>query len=662
MCGIAGIFNSTAPVDESLLRSMIAALRHRGPDGVGVFTDDRVGLAHARLSIIDLAGGAQPMCNEDGSVWISFNGEIFNHVELREELVKKGHRFATRSDTEVIIHLYEEEGEDCVHKLNGQWAFALWDKRRREVFLSRDRMGILPLFYTKAGGSFLWASEVKALFAHPLVDRELDLAALEETFTFWVPLPPRTIFQNVRQLPPGSSLTVKDGEVRVREYWRPDFGATIVAPTSRDEQRLGEELLELITDATRLRLRADVPVGSYLSGGLDSSLITALARNVHSGPLRSFSVTFDRCDLDESEYQHEVSAYLGTSHEALRASDEQLAAAFPEVIRHTETPVLRTAPAPLFLLSRRVRESGFKVVLTGEGSDEIFGGYDIYKENKIRRFWAAQPDSRLRPLLLKRLYPYMPSLQAQSGVYLRQFFLPADLQNPFDSHAPRWDLTTGLKLLFNERVQNELRGNDSWAVMRDAVPEQFYSWDALSRAQYLETRFLLPGYILSSQGDRMAMAHSVELRPPMLDHRVVEFALKLPARMKLKVLSEKYLLKRVASRLLPDRVVHRPKQPFRSPDGSSFFAGAAEDYVFDALSADAIKSAGLFDPAKIGTLVNKFRSGRASGTRDNMALVGVLSTQLLVRTMATTPSLNPDHGVIKFPRADQSAPVATTRC
>ena len=633
MCGIAGILKDRGLADRSALVPMIDALRHRGPDGTGIFTDGAVGLGHARLSIIDIAGGRQPMCNEDGSLWITCNGEIFNHVELRHYLVNKGHLFSTRSDTEVILHLYEEEGEDCVHRLNGQWAFAIWDARKHQLMLSRDRMGILPLFYTRTHDAYLWSSEIKGLFAHPSVDRTLDLEALNQIFTFWVPLPPSTPFKNVHQIPPGCSARISGGEIKVYEYWRQDFSGS---PDNVSEDELAEQLLHLLNDATRIRLRSDVPVGCYLSGGIDSSFVTALAKNSHTGPLRSFSVTFDRPDLDESCYQQTVSTSLGTDHESVRASDEQLATIFPDVIRHAEMPLLRTAPAPLFLLSKLVHESGFRVILTGEGSDEVFGGYDIFKESKIRHFWATQPNSTRRPLLLKRLYPYMPGIQSQSATSLQRFFKPGDRDNPFDSHTPRWELTSGLKLLFSDRVKDELRGAEAIDSLHESMPGEFFTWEPLSRAQYLESRFLLPGYILSSQGDRMAMAHGVEARHPLLDHRVVEFASHLPSRMKLKVLKEKYLLKKIASRFLPDEIVNRPKQPFRAPDGSSFFEGSMKDYVLDALSPQSISQVGLFDPPRVTTLVKKFLRKEASSVRDNMALVGVLSSQLLVQLLAVS--------------------------
>ena len=590
MCGIAGILNlDGTPAEASLLRGMIQVLRHRGPDDNGVYADAAVGLAHARLSIVDLSSGHQPMKNADGSLWITFNGEIFNHVELRETLARKGHVFATTSDTEVILHMYAEAGEDCVRHFNGQWAFAIWDARKRKLFLSRDRLGIRPLFYARTARTFVFGSEIKALLMHPGVERRLDLVALSQIFTFWWCLPPRSIFQNVLELPPGHSLTVERGDITVRRHWQIEFG---IEPNGHaDVGACAEQLRGLLLDATRLRLRADVPVAAHLSGGLDSAVVAALTRKVNDTPLKTFSITFEDPELDESVFQNEAVRRLGTEHQTVHCSTEDIGREFPDVIWHTETPILRTAPAPLFRLSRLVREHGYKVVLTGEGSDEILGGYDIYKEAKIRPCAAPsssvlpggsrdrrrrpaavsrprsshlliflvikiQPPTKLRPLLLRKLYPYMRDLQRQPDSYLKAFFRvrPQDLASPFFSHLPRWELTGKLQMFFSRDVRAALRSYDPCAELEQQLPKDYARWDPFCQAQYLEAAYLLPAYILSSQGDRVAMAHAVEGRSPFLDHRVVEFAAQLPPHLKMKVLDEKHLLKRCTTDLVPASV------------------------------------------------------------------------------------------------------------
>ena len=633
MCGIAGLFNlDGAPVAPGSLRGMIRMLGHRGPDHTGIYSQNGAGLAHARLSIIDLASGHQPMCNEDSSIWITFNGEIFNYLELKEELLARGHTFATRSDTEVILHLYEEKGEECVQYLNGQWAFAIWDNQRRRLFLSRDRVGVRPLFYTQTGKTFLFGSEIKAIFANPAVSREIDFTGLDELFTYWCTIPPTTLFRNVHELPPGHSMTVDAGGIATWPYWDLEFAVLPAVVDPRHEASYAEQLLDLLADATKIRLRSDVPVGAYLSGGLDSTITTSLVKKVANAKLRTFSISFDNAEFDESTFQNEAVHFLDTEHQDLRCTKNQIAEVFPEVIWHTEKPVLRTAPAPLYLLSRLVRNSGFKVVVTGEGADEMFGGYDIFKEAKIRRFWESHPDSKMRPLLLRRLYPYLQNIQNQPDAYRKAFFhinVDPKLQ-PFFSHVPRWQLTSKLKMFFSNEVRAQISADDTYCKVRKGLPKSYPSWTSFSQSQYLETKYLLPGYILSSQGDRMAMAHSVESRFPFLDHRVVEFASKLPASLKMKVLNEKYLLKRCAKGLIPPSIANRHKQPYRAPEACSFLEPAARAYLDDLLSPEQIRRDGIFDAPAVTMLVNKFRKGAAIGTKDNMGLVGIISTQLLV--------------------------------
>ena len=631
MCGIAGMLKFGGErAERDQLCEMIATIRHRGPDANGIHVSGAAGLAHARLSIIDLECGAQPMSTIDGRLWITFNGEIFNYIELREKLASKGHQFATRSDTEVILNAYREYGEDCVRQFNGQWAFGLWDAAEQKLFLSRDRAGVRPLFYTQTADRFLFASEIKALLACPQVRRELDPRGMDELFTFWAPVPPRTVFRDIYQLPPGHSLTVKDGRATTKQFWSVPY-VSEAETRNGNEREATAELLQLLEDATRIRLRSDVPVGAYLSGGLDSSLTTALVRKIAGSRLRSFSITFEDAEFDESSYQQEASSFLGTQHSNISCSRADIARVFPEVIRHTEQPVLRTAPVPMFLLSQLVHDSGFKVVLTGEGADEVLGGYDIFKEAKIRRFWARNLQSRWRPLLLKRMYPYLQDLQRQSAANLKHFFRVSaeDAASPFFSHLPRWELTGRLKLLFSADFRAAIGEFDAIGELEENLPDEFQSWPHFSQGQYLEATYFLAGYLLSSQGDRMAMAHSVEGRYPFLDFRVVEFAAKLPANLKMKVLDEKYLLKRASEGLVPQSIVRRVKQPYRAPDGRCFFEPGAPSYVKEMLSPASIEKGGIFDPAAVSALVSKYSAGKASSVKDDMALVGVLSTQLL---------------------------------
>jgi asparagine synthase (glutamine-hydrolysing) len=491
---------------------------------------------------------------------------------------------------------------------------------------------VAPLFYAMVGGALFFASEIKSIFADPGVPRRFDLGGLNQIFTFWCNLAPKTVFENILELPPGHCLTLRNGTMKVRPYWQLDYSPACAESGAKSEREYAERLLELLIDATRLRLRADVPVGAYLSGGLDSSVIAAVVRKFTETPLETFAVAFEDAEFDESAHQREVARFLGTTHHEVRCGYQDIGRVFPRVVWHAEKPILRTAPAPLFLLSRLVRDSGYKVVLTGEGSDEILGGYDIFKEAKIRRFWGARPDSRLRPLLLKKLYPYLPNLQAQSPAYLKASFgvEEKDLSGPFFSHLPRWEVTSKLKRFFSDDVQSHLKSEDPYAELEAELPEDYVRWDGFCRAQYLETKYLLPGYLLSSQADRMTMAHSVEGRYPFLDHRVIEFANSLPPRLKMKVLDEKYILKRSARHLIPPSVGKRAKQPYRAPEGKSFFDGGERDYVRALLAPEQIRATGIFDPPSVDKLVEKVRRGQAIGFKDNTALVGILSTQLVM--------------------------------
>ena len=638
MCGIVGYLGEAGDRhdDRWLLGRMVDRLSHRGPDEKGFHVGSGMGLGHARLSIIDLAEGRQPMANAERTVWLVFNGEIFNHVELRAELTERGHRFRTRSDTEVILHLYEEKGVDCVDDLNGDFAFAIWDERCRQLMLARDRMGVRPLHYTDHGGRLYFASEIKALLTVPGIRAELDPIALDQIFTFWFPLSPRTAFRGIRELPPGHVLTIRGDRRELRRYWHLDFphAGEGGALAGRGAASIAEELRALLLDATKIRLRSDVPVGAYLSGGLDSSIITAAVKRLVPERLRTFSVTFENAEFDERDFQQDMVRALDTQHQEIRCGGGDIAAVFPQVVAHAERPFLRTAPAPLFALSGLVHDQGYKVVLTGEGADEVFAGYDIFKEAKLRRFCARQPESHLRPLLYRRLYPYLPRLHDQSSRYLAAFFATGEgeLADPLFSHLPRFKTTAGAKRFLSGEVRKALGDYDALAEMRDGLPADFMRWHSLSRAQYLETVHLLPGYILSTQGDRMSMAHSVEGRYPFLDHRLVEFAAQIPPAMKIRALREKHILRESVAEMLPEAIARRPKQPYRAPDSQSFVGAGVPAPVIEALSPAAIAEAGHFDPMAVARLVDKCRRNPNGGARDNMAFVGILSTQLWQRS------------------------------
>ncbi len=631
MCGIAGSLICSDWGRHPDMAMMLAPLQHRGPDGVNYFTSSRCALAHARLSIIDLESGAQPLANEDESIWTVLNGEIFNYLELRAELSVRGHRFRTRSDTEVIVHAYEEYGDRFVERLNGQFALALWDTRRERLLLARDRVGIRPLFHARSEGRLLFASEIKAILSVAPEAAAVDAHGLAQVFTFWAPVGARTMFRGVRSLPPGLLLVIeRGGEERFERYW--DW--TFPAGTGRSDVPLDEaaDALEaLLQQTVREQLRADVPVGAYLSGGLDSSGIAALARE-QCASLQTFSVVFDDAEYDESAFQRQMAEHLGVRHSTVRCADRDIGEAFPQLIWHTEAPVLRTAAAPLMLLSRHVHESGLKVVLTGEGADEVFGGYDLFKEGKIRRFWASQPQSAWRPALLSRLYSYLGHSPVAHRHFARVFFgqqLEA-LDSPFYAHLTRWSTTRGIFRFLTPELTAALADARPEDELQALLPPAFATWSPLARDQYIEVKTLLEGYLLSSQGDRVALANAVEGRMPYLDHRVIEFMNTLSARYKLRGLREKVLLKRALRGRLPGAIVNRTKQPYRAPDSRVFFAGGQPlPYVKELLSDAHLRRTGYFEPRSVARLLAKCQEGRALGAGDNMALVAIVSTLLL---------------------------------
>jgi asparagine synthase (glutamine-hydrolysing) len=676
MCGIAGIVQAEgrAPVERATLQAMAGVLRHRGPDGWGLYRDPHVGLAHARLAIVDIAGGDQPLGNHDGTVWVSFNGEVFNHVELRGELAARGHRFRTRSDTEVIVQAYEEWGEGAWRRFNGQFAFALWDRRAGRagrLWLVRDRLGILPLLYTVTGDRLVFASEAKAIFADGSTVPSVDPTGVTEVFRRWSAPGPGTVFEGIRSVRPGTALAVDVAAARDRPvdpprlpsaragqqgsspqggpalrlheqvWWEADLAADPdVAGLSLDDAAtaLGERL----GDAVRLRLRADVPVGAYLSGGLDSSVVASLVEQGDS-PLETFAVRFDEPAFDETAEQRRMAGLLGTRHHEIVCDGATIADALADVVWHCETPLLRTAPVPLFLLSGLVRQAGMKVVLTGEGADELFAGYGVFKEDAVRRFWARRPDSEVRPALMARLHPEVAASGARGTDLWARFFGRGltETGDPFYAHRIRWRNTAWAQRLLSLDLRAAGRSagpdgdpdgdDDGDAALAARRPAGWEGWPPLARAQWSEIATFMTPYLLSCQGDRVAMAHGVEVRYPFLDPEVVGWAFGLPTRLKMPGLRDKVALRRLASRTLPPEIWRRPKQPYRAPMTTPLFGPDAPDQVRDLLSPAAVEQFGLLDPAPTAKLLARAlaRGGRMGGEREEMALVGALTLQIL---------------------------------
>ncbi len=660
MCGIAGIVNKKnhQPVSIETLKSMVAYLQHRGPDQFGAYRDKNCGMVNTRLSILDIAGGQQPIANEDQSLWIVYNGEIFNDLELRDHLIKLGHHFQTHTDTEVVLHMYESYGPDALRYLNGQFAIAIWDSNEKSLFLARDRMGIRPLYYFQDHQRLIFGSEIKAFLGIPDWDPEIDNSVLQQIFTYWGPLSPKTIFKNVFELPAGTYMLLKNGESEIKRYWSLNFTDN---KSNKTEATYLEEFENLLIDSSQIRLRADVPVGAYLSGGLDSSTITSVIQRFSDAPLETFSIQFSTPEYDEFKFQQQMVNALNVNHHTFTCTPEDIGTVFPDVIWHTETPILRTSPAPMFILSDLVHQNKYKVVLTGEGADEILAGYDIFKEDYIRRFVARRPQSTKRPKLFQALYPEIPQL-SQNSAFLQAFF-GKDLMNTqaaFYSHHLRWANTART----NRFLESHEITDFSPASYPIDLPEDFMNWTPLARAQYLEITTFLTPYLLSSQGDRMAMAHAVEGRYPFLDYRLVEFANRLPDHIKLKGLQEKWILRQFAKKILPKEIWQRRKRPYRAPIHHSFFNPEIQKmYVNELLDQKHLTETGLFSPVKVQKLLNKASKSSQLSEIEEMALVGIISSQLLhkqfVQKKHSKPKLNLNTPFLIIDRLHATTPLGS---
>ncbi len=641
MCGIAGIYKyrpDDQQSNEHSVKKMLSAIRHRGPDETGIYRNDHFCMGSVRLSIVDIASGQQPVCDDTGNYWIVYNGEIFNFPELKKLIEEKGIQLKTNCDTEVLVQLYALFGAACLSYLNGQFAFCIWDKTKQEMFLARDRVGIRPLFYWARQGAFAFCSEIKGLFTLDKIEKKISAESLAQVFTFWTTLTPNTPFENIYELSPGHCMTVKSTGITITKYWSLQFQDTRYPNTQHFDTAL-EGLTALLQDATSIRLRADVPVAAYLSGGLDSSVTTSIINSINPGNLQTFSIGFKDKEFDETKYQQEAAAYFNTQHTAFECTAAEIAEQFATTIWHTEFPILRTSPTPMYLLSKKVREHNIKVVVTGEGADEVLAGYNIFKEAKIRRFWANQPDSAVRPKLLSKLYPYIPMIQGSNNLALKMFFgfKLNETSDPLYSHLLRWHNTSRIKTYFSDDITRALDQYQPVEQVYGQLPENFKNWSGLAQSQYLESSIFMSGYLLSSQGDRMAMANSVEGRYPFLDYRVIEFCAGLPDSFKLNCLDEKFILKKLSRGRIPESITKRPKQAYRAPIASSFFHAGAPAYIEEILSEEKLQAFGLFNPQKVKTLIAKMKNQQNISEMDQMAIAAILSTQLLQQMFITNP-------------------------
>jgi asparagine synthase (glutamine-hydrolysing) len=629
MCGIAGVINESEPVSRrKLVERMLARIYYRGPDESGIYHSNRATIGNVRLSILDLSGGQQPISDASGRYWIVFNGEIFNYVELRADLEAKGHRFRTTTDTEVLVQLYALHGKKCLSMLNGQFAFAIWDNHEDALFMARDRVGIRPLFYRYENGSFAFASEIKCIFEDPSVPRIISKEGLLQMMNYWTTITPASVFEGIQEVPPGHYLELSKQGLTMEKFWELSFDNQ---KSSLNVNDYLEEFDELFTSAVRLRLRADVEVAAYLSGGLDSAATVAYIRQVEPSVLNTFSITFGDKDFDESGYQQEAVRYFNTNHRSINCTSKDIAEHFHKVVWHSEIPMIRTAPTPMMLLSGLVREHGIKVVITGEGADEMLAGYNIFKENEVRRFWARQPKSAIRPLLLTKLYPYLPQMKNATPNMLKMFFgyRLEDTDNPLYSHLLRWNNAGHITKYLSESFHTGLNGYDPKQEVHRILPAGFSNWGSLEKAQWLESTVFMSGYLLSTQGDRMGMANSIEGRYPFLDYRVIEFLARVPSLLKLKGLQEKYLLKKLVQNKIPASILNRSKQAYRAPIASIFFSDDLPEYIRYMVSDEYLGRTGLFNGQKVGALLNKFRNAQQATETENMAIATVMSAQIL---------------------------------
>jgi asparagine synthase (glutamine-hydrolysing) len=651
MCGIAGIMDLSGrrPAPPSVVRRMAAAIVHRGPDEDGFFDRPEVCLGSRRLSIVGLADGRQPISNEDGSVSVVFNGELFDYPERRKELEAKGHTFRTPTDTELLPHLYEEHGEGLFATLRGQFAVALWDERQQRLLLGRDRWGIVPLFWTiqrpsvgeLVGGTWLlFASEIKALLASGLVAAKPDVRGINNLFTFFATPGPVTCFEGVQQLVPGRYLDIRRGEpgASATEVPEPKVFYEFDFPNRGDEikdadpKKLTDEFEEVFLRSVNMKLRADVPVVSYLSGGVDSSIVVALASKVLGRPIPTFTIGIgDDPTLNEETEATIVAKHVGATERVIvKCGHEEVLATYPELIRAAEAPVVDTACAAMLLLARAVRAKGYKVALTGEGSDEWMAGYPWFKVQRLMNALNAVP-----------ALPF--------GRWLQQAFLRVTRTPQFPADKLRevedllggpnaWMNVYGLMSVsklrfFSDDMWKRLNGHNPFADL-DLPRERMRQWHPLHRSLLIGGRVMLPGLLLASKGDRVAMNSSVETRYPFLDEDVFAFLAKLHPRWKLRGLRDKYLLRLMAERYLPKSIAWRRKAMFRAPMDSFHFdetTGGAGSWVTPLLSEEALRQAGYFNVAEVRRWRSDFRKLRPHSitrTSIEMGLVGVTATQL----------------------------------
>jgi asparagine synthase (glutamine-hydrolysing) len=615
MCGIVGIVrNATAPVDELLLSRMCDAIRHRGPDEDGFYVNGRVGMGVRRLSIIDVKGGQQPISNQDRTAWIVFNGEIYNYLELREKLEKLGHRFYTNSDTEAIVHAYDQYGADCPKHLRGMFAFAIWDERTSELFIARDRVGKKPLLFAEVNGDLVFGSEFSALLLHPQISRDIDIRALDYYLSFLCIPAPLTAYQAIRKLEPGHSLRWRDGEIRIERYWQPDFSRKL----SISEEEAGERALEILRDSVRVRLMSEVPLGAFLSGGIDSSAVVALMSEASTEPVKTFSIGFEEQDFSELHHARRVAQHVGANHHEFIVRPDAMEV-LPILVQHYGEPYADSSAIPTYYVARETRKH-VTVALNGDGGDESFAGYERYAAMPIAEHYHRLPEFLRESVINKAagLIPTPMSSRTHTG-RAKRFLQAASLPkverylrwvSAFDKDAKRD--------LYSENFGRETAGFNAGDLLE--------RWFARSNGNGIVDAVLLTDIMTYLPNDLLVkvdiatMAVSLEARSPFLDHHVIEFAASLPEKLKLRGLTTKYLLKRVLKKLVPVENLERQKMGFGVPIGH-WFRGEMQPFLREVLLSEKALRRGLFKPQTVNQLVDLHIRGECDYSQQLWALL-----------------------------------------
>ena len=611
MCGFCGFIQPRrfGPPQKSVLKAMTQTIIHRGPDDEGLYLDDQVALGVRRLSIIDLEGGHQPLSNEDGQVWIAYNGEVYNFPALKEELQKRGHHFKTKTDTETILHAYEEWGEDFVHHLRGMFAFALWDKAKKVLYLWRDRVGIKPLYYTLLpDGTLIFGSELKTILTFPRLTRSLNPRALDLFLTLEYIPAPLSIFKNIYKLPPGHYLQYHQGKINVQPYW--ELPSPSLQEPSRKNNSLPairDELYSIIKESIALRLISDVPLGAFLSGGIDSSTIVGLMRELGVSPLLTFSIGFEDSSYNELNYARQIARRFHTQHEEF-VLQPQAVTLVNQLIRHLDEPFGDFSLFPTFLVSKMARQQ-VKVILSGDGGDEIFGGYEHYQAQKLARWPLVTPGG----CLLSKVLHFLPPAPQKKGLWNKLRRFTQGLCHPRELRHFRWMVFLADQektSLYSSELQAQLKqtfGLPSFSPWAELVTKA-QDYDPITAELFLDFKTYLPDDILVKV-DRMSMATSLETRVPLLDHRLVEFVFSVAGNLKLKGLTTKWIFKKTMERLLPHENIYRSKEGFSIPI-KHWLRQELRDLMLDYLSPARLTKEGYFNPQVVESMIKRHLQGQ----------------------------------------------------